>query len=164
MDSRPRIRETHTMAELGDVVVSRRSKEDQPAPTVEEIKRLLVDHHFDSKGARARRLVLQARDVLEAHLKEAWNCGAVVVSGESAIRTGCGCGYCEEWGPIAEIELPVQQPDPAEQPYPERGFVVAVARVPAEDYYRTTAKLKDAYDIAKKGWRRAGRLTGDRDT
>lgn len=139
-----------TMVQIGDCFIFR--EDDQPrqarvrppfVPKVELIKRLLVDHHFDQHGRRARSVVLEARATLEAHLREAWNGKAVVVSGESAIRTGCGCDYCQAWGPIAEIELPIEQRDP-------RTRTVAVVRVPAEDLYRTTSKLQEAYDIVKK--------------
>lgn len=135
--------------QIGDCLVVRRS-----APTVESIKRSLVEHHFDAQGQQARALVLKTRVTIDAHLKEAWACGAVVVRGEDALRTGCGCRYCVEWGPIAEIELPVEQPDPAVRTQPaDRGFRVAVARVPVEDWYRTTAKLQESCDVVAKRWR-----------
>ena len=121
-----------------------------PVPTVEAVKRLLTEHHFDSKGKTARRLVLQARDVIEQHLRNAWARKTVVVRGQSELRTVCGCRYCEEWAAIAEIDLPIEQVDPATRPQPARGFQVRVARVTAEDLYRTSNRLEEIYDIVRK--------------
>lgn len=128
------------LTELGDRIILRRDgppRSRPRAPKVEDVKRLLDEHRFDQKGMAARRLVQQARAMLEEHLREAWACGAVVVCGESAIKTRCGCRHCEAWAPIAEIELPPEEPRPKARTA-DGQMRVTTARIPAEEYYRRT--------------------------